>query len=115
MKGGLPSVGWEGDTHLDIYLDRATTPPSWVVIDTVMTPHQVILRKPTDGLRDLDFRSLCTRLKAAQHKGQGVHTIMERIESRNDAIQDANMVSDPAQMQEAAEHMAFLVAGSRLL
>ncbi len=86
VQEGLPEVGWDGDPLLEAAFNPATQ--EWQVIDRATTPNQIILRKPYDGLRDLDFRDLCKRLKDAQvPRDKGVHTIFDRMNARNQAIE----------------------------
>ena len=108
IQKGLPEVGWEGDPLLTIALDRKTD--EWVIRDHAFSPPQVIIRKPTDGLRDLDFRSLCIKLREAQFKGQGMQTIFNRMEARNAAIEADRDKSVKAYYDEAAERLAWAVA-----
>lgn len=108
IQKGLPDVGWEGDPYLELVFHHPSE--TWLVLDTLMTPPSVVLRKPAEGLRDLDFRSLCERLKAAQFKGQGVQSIVNRVEARNAAKEaDANKIQRATHM-EVAERLAWAMA-----
>ena len=84
VQRGNPDVGWEGDPYLvvehNVQTDRLQ------VWDTVYDPAQLVLSKPYDGVGALDTRSLCTRLKEAQFKGQGAQTVVNRVEARNAAM-----------------------------
>lgn len=112
VKNGFEPVGWEGDPHLEVHLDRKSN--DWLVIDTISEPYQVVVRKKVDGLRDLDFRSLCERLKAAQFKGQGAESIVNRVIARNEAVEASKSKLDPAQQLERADKLAFALVGKRL-
>lgn len=86
IQEGFPEVGWSGDPLLVPEFDSREE--VWYIRDHAFTPPTTIIRKPSEGLRDLDFRSLCERLRDAQVKGQGTQTIAERNEARNQAIID---------------------------
>ena len=88
VKFGLPEVGWSGDPNLELVFHRPSE--AWVVIDRLVTPPAVILRKPAEGLRDLDFRELCTRLKRAQDNSQ-VRDLQGRVRARNEAIEQDSL------------------------
>ncbi len=103
----MPEVGWEGDPLLSIVLDRAKD--EWLIRDHAFSPPQVIIRKKADGIRDLDYRSLCERLRNAQFKGQGVQTIMDRMEARNAAAEAEQDRKIKAFSQEAGERLAWAV------
>lgn len=107
VQNGFPEVGWEGDPLLTVYFDRKLD--EWQVIDHAMSPPQIIMRKAAMGLRDLDFRTLCEKLKAAQFKGQGVMSIIDRMEARNAAVEAEQKKRMRAYNEEAAERLAWAV------
>lgn len=84
IQEGFPEVGWSGDPLLVPEFDHREE--VWYIRDHAFTPPSTIIRKPAQGLRDLDFRSLCERLRDAQVKGQGTQTITDRVKARNSAI-----------------------------
>jgi len=85
IKDGFPEVGWEGDPLLSIGFDRVNQ--QWLIRDHAFSPPEIIIAKKYNGIRDLDFRSLCERLRDAQFKGKprGGQTIVDRMEARNAA------------------------------
>ncbi|MCP5022372.1 MAG: hypothetical protein GY930_11425 [bacterium] len=86
IQQGYPEVGWEGDPNIvPTYNPRSE---EWQVYDNVFSPPRLIISKKAEGLRDLDaMRGICEKLRKAQVRGQGVQTIYQRIQSRNDAIE----------------------------
>lgn len=84
VQKGYPEVGWEGDVLLDVRFNRTTE--EWQVWDAATG--RLAVSKKFNGLRDLDMiPSLCTKLRDASVKKQGVHTVMDRIDAWNDALQ----------------------------
>lgn len=108
IKKGMPEVGWEGDPLLSLAYDRRDD--CWLVRDHAFSPPQVILRKRAEGIRDLDFRDLCIRLKNAQFKGQGVMSIVDRMEARNAAKEQEERRLIRANAEESAERLAWAFA-----
>lgn len=86
VQEGNPDVGWGGDPLLVPAWDAFRE--EWVILDKAFNPPQVVLRKKYEGLRDLDHRELCKKLKEAAVPRDGVvKTQLARMEARNAAIE----------------------------
>ena len=107
VQEGFPEVGWEGDPLLTVYYNAKDE--EWQVLDHAFSPPQTILRKASRGLGDLDYRTLCQKLKAAQFKGQGVQSIINRMEARNEAVEAERTAISREYNMEAAEKLAWAV------
>lgn len=107
VQQGNPDVGWEGDPYLELRYNPQED--SWDIWDTLLTPPALVLRKKTDGLRDLDTRTLCEKLKAAQIKGKakGAQTILDRVNARNQAIEDERRKVLVSYTEAAAEKIVW--------
>lgn len=86
IQQGFPEVGWRGDPLLS--LERVGD--VWQVYDRAFNPPRPVLSKPVEGLRDLDFRSMCEMLRDADAATQGPATITERVFARNKAKEEAS-------------------------
>ncbi len=102
IQKGYPEVGWEGDPNIvPTYNPRSE---EWQVYDCVFSPPRLIISKPAEGLRDLDaMKGICEKLRDAQVKGQGVQTIHQRIQARNDAI-EASHARNQRELSEGISH-----------
>ena len=85
IQQGFPEVGWRGDPLLTLVRDG----DQWQVYDRALNPPKPVLSKPVEGLRDLDFRSMCEKLRDADAATQGPATITERVFARNKAKEEA--------------------------
>jgi len=87
IQQGLPEVGWSGDPLLTLTFNRRAE--QWEVLDRAVTPPVRVLAKKAEGLRDLDVRALCTRLRKAQvPRDGGATTIYDRMNARQLAIEE---------------------------
>ena len=88
VQHGFPEVGWEGDPLLRVGFDRQQQ--RWVVMDIAFNPPHRALAYQYDGLRSLDYRDICRRLKAAQvPRGDGgTVTIADRMMAWNRAKEE---------------------------
>lgn len=106
VQKGNPDVGWEGDLYLVVEHNRQTD--RLQVWDTVYDPAQLVLSKPYDGVAALDTKSLCTKLKEAQFKGQGAQSVVNRLEARNAAKEAAAKKKSIEVAREGAELMLWI-------
>lgn len=107
ISNGFPEVGWEGDPLLRLTYNRKTD--AWNIHDHAFSPPQLIIAKPAEGIRDLDYRELCRKLKEAQFKGQGVQTIVARMEARNAAIEAGQDKRRAEFHEEMTERLAWAI------
>lgn len=105
---GLPEVGWGGDPHLRLVFEPRTE--TWIVYDVAISPPDRVITKPAEGIRDLDFRSLCRRLAEAQFTGQGVDTIIDRMERRNAEVEKQRAAKRYEVHLELAERLQWAMA-----
>lgn len=107
IQKGMPEVGWRGDPLLSLVFNHQQE--TWIVQDHAFSPPKVVLRKPANGMRDLDFRSLCVKLRDGSFEGQTVETIMDRMDARNAEIQKQRDYKALQLHQEGAERLAWAV------
>jgi len=87
VRDGHSDYGWEGDPFLfPVYVPRSD---NWAVLDEAFDPPKVAVSRPGNGRRELQMvAELCTALREAQIRGQGVGAIYDRITARNAALEE---------------------------
>ena len=113
IQKGMPEVGWEGDPLIVPMFDPRTE--HWLIVD--QATKSIIMRRPYQGIRDLDYRDICRRLKAAQvPREKGTHTVFDRMLARQKAREEEaarvmreDHIEVALAMQDTASHRKIFV------
>jgi len=104
---GMPEVGWEGDPFLELSFDPVFN--RWIITDMLPEKPQIVWERPYGGLRDLDYRDMCSALKRAK-QARGVNKADEIIDNEKRLAErfhrEMQEVSDYAarELQKAFSH-----------
>jgi len=98
LKYGIPEIGWRGDNHLSLYLNKITN--EWEVWDELNDRPHLVARKPVDG--KLDIHSLCSHLRDHDFRVQSIDDIVARMDRKNDQLEKDR---DAVQFDQMAEAM----------
>ena len=85
VQQGFPGEGWEGDPLLILGFDHRRQ--EWTIHDRAFTPPSKIMAMEFNGMRALDVRTLCAKLKAGQVPLHGGNDLMARVEAKNEAME----------------------------
>lgn len=101
LAHGLPQVGWDGDRNLVLYYNKLLGTMD-VMFELPNAEPQIAVRMPIEGW---DIHTICRRLALADGRKQSATEVLNRIETDNLRIEEADKRRFREQMEAAGEKL----------